>query len=74
MLGGILTIGLIAVCIAIITANERRKRIFVQRPTDDPFEDAVGDGTNGDWPAIPGEMNVSHFGTDSTWRRNDHVS
>jgi hypothetical protein len=57
MLGGILTIGLIAVCIAIITANERRKRIFVQRPSDDPFEEPVGD-----WPnlsEISGHRDIS---------------
>jgi len=68
MLGGILlTLGFIVVCVAIIFANETRKRIFVERPSDDPFEDAVGD-----WPNLS-ELNVFHNGTDTTRRRNDHA-
>ena len=67
MLAGGLIALLIAVCTAMIVANQRRKRIFVQRPTDDPFEEPVGD-----WPNLS-EISVSHFGTDTTRRRNDHA-
>jgi hypothetical protein len=36
-------------------------------------EESRSHGADGDVPMIPGELKVSHCGTNTTRRRNDHV-
>lgn len=57
MVGGILlTLGFVAVCAAMIAANRCFKR------ADEP----LSDWADGDIPAIPDELKVSHHGTVSS--------